>query len=57
MDNKKLMQGNQACAMAAIKAGVRFCAGYPITPSSEIMEILAEELPKVGGKFYRWKMK
>lgn len=47
----KLMQGNQACALGALKAGVRFCAGYPITPSSEIMEILAEELPKVGGKF------
>jgi len=51
MDNSKLLQGNQACAMGAIKAGVKFCAGYPITPSSEIMEILAEELPKVGGKF------
>lgn len=51
MPNNKLMQGNQACAMGAIKAGVKFCAGYPITPSSEVMEILAEELPKVGGKF------
>jgi 2-oxoglutarate/2-oxoacid ferredoxin oxidoreductase subunit alpha len=51
MPNNKLMQGNQACALGAIKAGVRFCAGYPITPSSEIMEILAEELPNVGGKF------
>jgi len=51
MDNYKLLQGNQACALAAIQAGVKFCAGYPITPSSEIMEILAEELPKVGGKF------
>lgn len=51
MANNKLMQGNQACALGAIKAGVKFCAGYPITPSSEVMEILAEELPKVGGKF------
>lgn len=51
MPNHKLMQGNQACALGAIKAGVKFCAGYPITPSSEIMEILAEELPKVSGKF------
>ncbi len=51
MSTKKLVQGNEACAMAAIKAGVRFCAGYPITPSSEIIEILAEELPKVNGKF------
>ena len=51
MPNNKLIQGNQACAMGAIKAGVRFCAGYPITPASEIAEILSEELPKVGGKF------
>ena len=45
------MQGNQACAEAALAAGCRFFAGYPITPSSEIMEILARELPKVGGRF------
>lgn len=51
MDNTQLLQGNQACALGAVKAGVKFCAGYPITPSSEIMEILAEELPKAGGKF------
>lgn len=51
MANTKLMQGNQACALGAIKAGVGFCAGYPITPSSEVMEILAEELPDTGGKF------
>jgi 2-oxoglutarate ferredoxin oxidoreductase subunit alpha len=50
-DTKKLIQGNKACTMGAIKAGVRFCASYPITPASEIGEILSEELPKVGGKF------
>lgn len=37
--------------MGAIKAGCRFYAGYPITPSSEIMEQMARELPKVGGVF------
>ncbi len=47
----QLLQGNQACAMAAIDAGVRFYAGYPITPSTEIAEYMAENLPKVGGKF------
>ena len=47
----RLMQGNQACAEGMIAAGVRFFAGYPITPSTEIAEILAEELPKIGGKF------
>src|SRR5450830_974500 len=46
-----LMQGNEACAEAAIAAGVRFFAGYPITPSTEIAEILSERLPEVGGKF------
>ena len=47
----KLMQGNEACAEGAIAAGARFFAGYPITPSSEIAEILSSLLPGVGGKF------
>lgn len=47
----KFMQGNEACAEGALAAGVRFFAGYPITPSTEIAEILSERLPKVGGKF------
>lgn len=47
----KFIHGNEACADAAIAAGVRFYAGYPITPSSEIAEILSERLPAVGGKF------
>ena len=47
----KLMQGNEACTMAAIAAGLRFYAGYPITPSTEIAEMCSEELPKVGGRF------
>ncbi|PID28959.1 MAG: 2-oxoglutarate synthase subunit alpha [Candidatus Cloacimonadota bacterium] len=46
-----LMQGNQAVAMGAIDAGVNFFGGYPITPSTEVAEILSEELPKRGGKF------
>ncbi len=45
------LQGNQACALAAIEAGCRFFAGYPITPSSEIAETMSGELPKVGGTF------
>lgn len=47
----KLMQGNEACVAGALKAGMRFYAGYPITPSTEIAEISALELPKVDGKF------
>lgn len=44
-------QGNAAVAMGALAAGCRFFGGYPITPSSEIAEVMAEELPKIGGKF------
>jgi 2-oxoglutarate ferredoxin oxidoreductase subunit alpha len=46
-----LMQGNEASAEGAIAAGCRFFAGYPITPSTEIAEIMSEKLPQVGGKF------
>lgn len=46
-----LMQGNEAVAYGALDAGVDFFAGYPITPSTEIAEILAMELPKRGGVF------
>ncbi len=42
-------QGNEACAEAAIAAGCRFFAGYPITPASEIAEHLAERLPQFDG--------
>jgi 2-oxoglutarate ferredoxin oxidoreductase subunit alpha len=45
------MQGNEVCAQAAMYAGLRFFAGYPITPSTEIAEILSERLPSVGGRF------
>jgi 2-oxoglutarate ferredoxin oxidoreductase subunit alpha len=46
-----MMSGNEACVEAALLAGVRFYAGYPITPSSEIAELMAAKLPKLGGKF------
>jgi len=45
------VQGNHACALAAVAAGCRFYAGYPITPSSEVAEKMSSELPKVGGMF------
>ena len=47
----KFWQGNQACAEAAVAAGCRFFAGYPITPASEIAEIMSAKLPKVGGVY------
>ncbi|RME20611.1 MAG: 2-oxoacid:acceptor oxidoreductase subunit alpha [Candidatus Zixiibacteriota bacterium] len=48
---RKLMQGNGACVFGAIYAGMRFYAGYPITPSTEVAEGCARELPKIGGRF------
>ena len=51
MSKMLLLQGNQAVAEGAIAAGVRFFAGYPITPSTEVAEQLAKQLPQVGGKF------
>ncbi|MCK9216758.1 MAG: 2-oxoacid:acceptor oxidoreductase subunit alpha [Firmicutes bacterium] len=52
MKNKELlMQGNEACVEGALVAGMRFFAGYPITPSTEIAELSSEKLPLVGGKF------
>ena len=47
----KLLQGNEACVHGALYAGMKFFAGYPITPSTEIAEISSFMLPKVGGKF------
>lgn len=51
MSKARLMQGNEACVEGALAAGVRFFGGYPITPSTEIAEGMAQKLPAVGGKF------
>lgn len=48
--SKLIMSGNEAIGLAALVAGCKFFAGYPITPATEIMEWLAKELPRVGGK-------
>lgn len=47
----RLMQGNEALVEGALAAGVRFFAGYPITPATEITELMAQRLPRLGGKF------
>lgn len=47
----RIMQGNEACVEGAIVAGCRFFAGYPITPASEIAELMSRRLPQVGGVF------
>jgi len=48
---RRVVQGNEAVAEGAIAAGARFFAGYPITPSTEIAEILSRRLPEEGGSF------
>jgi 2-oxoglutarate ferredoxin oxidoreductase subunit alpha len=50
-ENYVLMKGNEAIAEAALRAGCRFYAGYPITPQSEILEYMAENMEKRGGTF------
>ena len=47
----KFVQGNEACVYGALYAGLDFYAGYPITPSTEVAEMLSSRLPRVGGKF------
>lgn len=49
--NIRFIQGNEACVEGALYAGIDFFAGYPITPSTEIAEHLAQRLPQKGGKF------
>lgn len=46
-----LLQGNEAIVEGALVAGCRFYAGYPITPASEIMELMSMRLPRQGGTF------
>lgn len=46
-----VLQGNEACAKGALYAGCRFFAGYPITPSTEIIEMMSGEMQKAGGAF------
>jgi 2-oxoglutarate ferredoxin oxidoreductase subunit alpha len=50
-DKLTFVQGNEACVRAALYAGLDFFAGYPITPSTEIAELMSVHLPRKGGKF------
>lgn len=51
MEEKRFMKGCEALAEAAVRSGVRFFAGYPITPQNEIPEYMSWRLPEVGGVF------
>lgn len=48
---RRLLQGNEAMVEGALAAGCRFFAGYPITPASEISELMSVRLPQEGGTF------
>ena len=48
-EGRHLMMGNEAMSEGAIAAGLKFFGGYPITPSTEVIEHLAKRLPEVGG--------
>jgi 2-oxoglutarate ferredoxin oxidoreductase subunit alpha len=50
-ENIKFVQGNEACVEGALYAGLEFFAGYPITPSTEIAELLSYRLPQKGCRF------
>ena len=51
MGSYQIMTGNEACARAAIACGMRFFAGYPITPATEIAELCSELLPQYDGVY------
>jgi len=51
MTEKQLMKGNEAMSEAAVRAGCRFYAGYPITPQNEVTEYLSTRMPDVNGVF------
>ena len=50
-ENIKFVQGNEACVEGALYAGLEFFAGYPITPSTEIAELMSYRLPQKGCRF------
>lgn len=50
-EKRRLMKGNEAIGEAAIRAGCRFYAGYPITPQNELTEYMARYMPEAGGTF------
>lgn len=51
----KFLQGNEACAEGALAAGVNFFAGYPITPATEVAEVMANKMPLRGGVFIQFE--
>src|SRR6266704_5551729 len=49
------LDGDHACSEGAIAAGCRFASGYPITPSTEVVERLSQRFPQCGGRFLQFE--
>src|SRR6266571_6245062 len=49
------LDGDHACSEGAIAAGCRFASGYPITPSTEVVERLSQRFPQCGGRFQQFE--
>jgi 2-oxoglutarate ferredoxin oxidoreductase subunit alpha len=54
-EQEHFIQGDEAAALGAIFAGCSFFGGYPITPASEIAEVMARELPNIGGFYVQYE--
>jgi 2-oxoglutarate ferredoxin oxidoreductase subunit alpha len=54
-DEPLYIQGDEAAALGAVVAGCTFFGGYPITPASEVAEVMARELPNVGGSYVQFE--
>jgi 2-oxoglutarate ferredoxin oxidoreductase subunit alpha len=54
-EREHFIQGDEAAALGAIYAGCNFFGGYPITPASEVAEVMARELPSVGGYYVQFE--
>ena len=51
LEGTHFISGDHACTEGALAVGCRFVAGYPITPSTDIVERVAERMPELGGTF------
>jgi len=54
-ETEHFIQGDEAAALGALLAGCSFFGGYPITPASEVAEVMARELPNVGGYYVQFE--
>jgi 2-oxoglutarate ferredoxin oxidoreductase subunit alpha len=51
----RIYSRKEVCVEASLYAGLEFYAGYPITPSTEVAELMSSRLPQIGGNLSRWR--